>query len=136
MLFLSSKPLYTFHLLIICLLITVQSFIVHTQTHKTDTNSTRQTKSTTLQSAQTQLAKKCGKITKNSHFWVLKWSKLSGEKKSSPVSNILNNFYFMTQVIIATQSALNRYTNPILKKICFCQLPNLLLNLCKKIIKQ
>ena len=30
-----------------------------------------------------------------------------------PVSNILSNFYFMTQVIITTKSALTRYPNPI-----------------------
>ena len=41
----------------------------------------------------------------------------NGKKKMnfSPVSNIFSNFYFTTQVIIATQSALNRHPDPSIK---------------------
>ena len=69
-----------------------------------------------------KMAKKYQEMAKYGNLWVPKWSKLS-EKITLPVSGILSNFYFMTQVIIATQSALNRYPDPI-KKICFCQLSN------------
>ena len=53
-------------------------------------------------------------MCKNGQKWTCLGSRIGEndlEKNSSPVSNILSNFYFKTQVIIASQSALNRYPN-------------------------